>query len=113
MAAVGPYRQLPVPGRQQGGNNMPLDPLKPQTRSINTRPPPGRSQFKMDHRPGKEHTNAEALSRRDACLGWTPGDQRLQQTAAESTTGLPVISQMRYTWRYTSLWREKEAWGTS
>ena len=26
--------------------------------------------FKVDHRLGKEHANANALSRRDACLGW-------------------------------------------
>ena len=37
-AAVGPYRQLPVPGRQKGGYNLPPDPLKPQTRSVHTRP---------------------------------------------------------------------------
>ena len=40
VVAVGPYRQLPVPGQQQGGYNMPPDPLKPQTRGINTQPPP-------------------------------------------------------------------------
>ena len=32
--------------------------------------------FRVDHRPGKEHANADALSRRDACLGWAPGDRR-------------------------------------
>uniref|UniRef100_A0A8C5FIL6 SH3 domain-containing protein n=1 Tax=Gadus morhua TaxID=8049 RepID=A0A8C5FIL6_GADMO len=43
VAAVGPYIQVPVPGQQQGGYNMPPDPLKPQTLGINTQPPHGRS----------------------------------------------------------------------
>ena len=54
--------------------------------------------FKVDHRPGKEQANADALSRRDACLGWNPGDQRLHQAVVESTTFLNLISQMGNTW---------------
>ena len=46
--------------------------------------------FKVDHRPCKEHGNADALSCRDACLGWTPGDQRLQQTGKECGIPLPT-----------------------
>ena len=44
--------------------------------------------FKVDHQPGKDHANANALSRQDACLGWTPGDQRLWQTGKEC--GIPL-----------------------
>uniref|UniRef100_A0A8C5C6I6 Gypsy retrotransposon integrase-like protein 1 n=1 Tax=Gadus morhua TaxID=8049 RepID=A0A8C5C6I6_GADMO len=36
--------------------------------------------FRVDHRPGREHANADALSRRDACLGGFPRDQGLEQT---------------------------------
>ena len=46
--------------------------------------------FKVDHRPGKEHANADALSRRDACLGWTPVDQRLHQAVKECDNLLPT-----------------------
>ena len=46
--------------------------------------------FKVDHRPGKEHANADALSRRDACLGWNPGDQRLHQAVQECDNPLPT-----------------------
>ena len=44
--------------------------------------------FKVEHRPGKDHANADALSRRDACLGWNPGDQRPGQTGKEC--GIPL-----------------------
>ena len=33
--------------------------------------------FQVAHRPGKEHANADALSRRDACLGWNPSGRWL------------------------------------
>ena len=46
--------------------------------------------FKVDHRLGKEHANADALSHRDACLGWTPVDQRLQQAVKECDNPLPT-----------------------
>ena len=46
--------------------------------------------FKVDHRPGKEHANADALSRRDACLGWNPVDQRLYQVVKECDNPLPT-----------------------
>ncbi|KAL0967506.1 hypothetical protein UPYG_G00253110 [Umbra pygmaea] len=35
VAAVGPYIQVPVPGRQEGGYTGPPDPLKPQTLVVN------------------------------------------------------------------------------
>ncbi|XP_034017664.1 protein phosphatase 1, regulatory subunit 13Bb isoform X2 [Thalassophryne amazonica] len=35
VAAVGPYIQVPVPGRQEGGYTIPPDPLKPQTLGVN------------------------------------------------------------------------------
>ena len=31
--------------------------------------------FRVEHRPGREHANADALSRRDACSGWTTHTQ--------------------------------------
>ena len=45
--------------------------------------------FRVDHRPGREHANADALSRRDACLGGFPGDQGLEQTGGEC--GIPPL----------------------
>ncbi|XP_042359032.1 protein phosphatase 1, regulatory subunit 13Bb isoform X2 [Plectropomus leopardus] len=35
VAAVGPYIQVPVPGRQEGGYTIPPDPLKPATLGVN------------------------------------------------------------------------------
>ena len=46
--------------------------------------------YKVDHRPGRENTNADALSRRDACLGWIPDDQRLQPAVKECGNPLPT-----------------------
>ncbi|KAM8831720.1 protein phosphatase 1, regulatory subunit 13Bb isoform 2-T2 [Spinachia spinachia] len=43
VAAVGPYIQVPVPGRQEGGYNMPPDPLKPQTLGVNNQANQGRT----------------------------------------------------------------------
>ncbi|CAG5928068.1 unnamed protein product [Menidia menidia] len=42
VAAVGPYIQVPVPSRQDGGYTMPPDPLKPQTLSVNNQANQGR-----------------------------------------------------------------------
>ncbi|XP_027139898.1 protein phosphatase 1, regulatory subunit 13Bb isoform X2 [Larimichthys crocea] len=42
VAAVGPYIQVPVPGRQEGGYNIPPDPLKPQTLGVNNQANHGR-----------------------------------------------------------------------
>uniref|UniRef100_A0AAQ4Q3H1 SH3 domain-containing protein n=1 Tax=Gasterosteus aculeatus aculeatus TaxID=481459 RepID=A0AAQ4Q3H1_GASAC len=42
VAAVGPYIQVPVPGRQEGGYNVPPDPLKPQTLGVNNQANHGR-----------------------------------------------------------------------
>ncbi|XP_030628015.1 protein phosphatase 1, regulatory subunit 13Bb [Chanos chanos] len=36
VAAVGPYIQVPVPGRQDGGYGMPPEPLKPQSLGVNS-----------------------------------------------------------------------------
>ncbi|XP_067428240.1 protein phosphatase 1, regulatory subunit 13Bb isoform X2 [Thunnus thynnus] len=43
VAAVGPYIQVPVPGRQEGGYNIPPDPLKPQTLGVNNQANLGRA----------------------------------------------------------------------
>ena len=42
VAAVGPYIQVPVPNRQDGGYTMPPDPLKPQTLGVNNQANQGR-----------------------------------------------------------------------
>uniref|UniRef100_A0A7N9AMC7 Protein phosphatase 1, regulatory subunit 13Bb n=1 Tax=Mastacembelus armatus TaxID=205130 RepID=A0A7N9AMC7_9TELE len=43
VAAVGPYIQVPVPGRQEGGYTIPPDPLKPQTLGVNNQANHGRT----------------------------------------------------------------------
>uniref|UniRef100_A0A8C1T3H5 Protein phosphatase 1, regulatory subunit 13Bb n=1 Tax=Cyprinus carpio TaxID=7962 RepID=A0A8C1T3H5_CYPCA len=45
VAAVGPYIQVPVPGRQEG-YVVPLEPLKPQSLGVNT--PPNHARSKSD-----------------------------------------------------------------
>ncbi|XP_024146775.1 protein phosphatase 1, regulatory subunit 13Bb isoform X3 [Oryzias melastigma] len=42
VAAVGPYIQVPVPSRQDGGYSIPPDPLKPQTLVVNNQTNSGR-----------------------------------------------------------------------
>ncbi|XP_041661005.1 protein phosphatase 1, regulatory subunit 13Bb isoform X3 [Cheilinus undulatus] len=42
VAAVGPYIQVPVGGRQEGGYTLPPDPLKPQTLGVNNQANHGR-----------------------------------------------------------------------
>ncbi|MEQ2231481.1 hypothetical protein ILYODFUR_000891 [Ilyodon furcidens] len=42
VAAVGPYIQVPVPSRQDGGYTLPPDPLKPQTLGVNDQANQGR-----------------------------------------------------------------------
>ena len=46
--------------------------------------------FKVDHRLGKEHANADALSRREACLGWNPGNRGLHHAVKECGNPLPT-----------------------
>ncbi|XP_031583436.1 protein phosphatase 1, regulatory subunit 13Bb isoform X3 [Oreochromis aureus] len=43
VAAVGPYIQVPVPARQEGGYTIPPDPLKPQTLGVNNQANHGRT----------------------------------------------------------------------
>uniref|UniRef100_A0A674MSI9 Protein phosphatase 1, regulatory subunit 13Bb n=1 Tax=Takifugu rubripes TaxID=31033 RepID=A0A674MSI9_TAKRU len=43
VAAVGPYIQVPAPGQQEGGYNIPPEPLKPQTLGVNNQANHGRS----------------------------------------------------------------------
>ncbi|XP_014845671.1 PREDICTED: apoptosis-stimulating of p53 protein 1 isoform X3 [Poecilia mexicana] len=42
VAAVGPYIQVPVPSRQDGGYTLPPDPLKPQALGVNNQANQGR-----------------------------------------------------------------------
>uniref|UniRef100_A0A665UMY8 SH3 domain-containing protein n=1 Tax=Echeneis naucrates TaxID=173247 RepID=A0A665UMY8_ECHNA len=48
VAAVGPYIQVPVPGRQEGGYTMPPEPLKPQTLGVNNQANHGRTKSAND-----------------------------------------------------------------
>ncbi|XP_069370621.1 protein phosphatase 1, regulatory subunit 13Bb isoform X5 [Paralichthys olivaceus] len=48
VAAVGPYIQVPVSGRQEGGYTMPPDPLKPQTLGVNNQANHGRTKSAND-----------------------------------------------------------------
>lgn len=49
VAAVGPYIQVPVPGRQEGGYTIPADPLKPQTLGVNNQANQGRAKSGWFH----------------------------------------------------------------
>ncbi|XP_059211931.1 protein phosphatase 1, regulatory subunit 13Bb isoform X4 [Centropristis striata] len=60
VAAVGPYIQVPVPGRQEGGYNIPPDPLKPQTLGVNNQANHGRTKS------GKTNTSLKPPERRDS-----------------------------------------------
>lgn len=48
VAAVGPYIQVPVPGRQEGGYTLPPEPLKPQTLGVNNQTNQGRTKSAND-----------------------------------------------------------------
>ncbi|KAM9339130.1 protein phosphatase 1, regulatory subunit 13Bb isoform 2-T2 [Symphorus nematophorus] len=60
VAAVGPYIQVPVPGRQEGGYTIPPDPLKPQTLGVNNQANHGRTKS------GKTSTSLKPPERRDS-----------------------------------------------
>ncbi|MEQ2219304.1 hypothetical protein XENOCAPTIV_015651, partial [Xenoophorus captivus] len=48
VAAVGPYIQVPVPSRHDGGYTLPPDPLKPQTLGVNDQANQGRPKSAND-----------------------------------------------------------------
>ncbi|XP_078145967.1 apoptosis-stimulating of p53 protein 1-like isoform X2 [Centroberyx gerrardi] len=60
VAAVGPYIQVPVPGRQEGGYSVPPDPLKPQTLGVNNQANHSRSKS------GKNNASLKPPDRRDS-----------------------------------------------
>uniref|UniRef100_A0A3Q3IPI2 SH3 domain-containing protein n=1 Tax=Monopterus albus TaxID=43700 RepID=A0A3Q3IPI2_MONAL len=69
VAAVGPYIQVPVPGRQEGGYTMPPDPLKPQTLGISNQANHGRTKSANDTgwpTIGKSSTTLKPPERRDS-----------------------------------------------
>ncbi|CAG5928069.1 unnamed protein product [Menidia menidia] len=69
VAAVGPYIQVPVPSRQDGGYTMPPDPLKPQTLSVNNQANQGRPKSANDTgwpTVGKASTTLKPPERRDS-----------------------------------------------
>ena len=55
--------------------------------------------FKVDHRPVREHANADALSRRDACLWSVRDNPRLQPAVEECGNPVPTpqARRMAYT----------------
>ncbi|XP_034383328.1 protein phosphatase 1, regulatory subunit 13Bb isoform X2 [Cyclopterus lumpus] len=69
VAAVGPYIQVPVPGRQEGGYTIPPDPLKPQTLGVNNQANHGRTKSANDTgwpTLGKTNTSLKPPERRDS-----------------------------------------------
>ncbi|XP_044024477.1 protein phosphatase 1, regulatory subunit 13Bb isoform X9 [Siniperca chuatsi] len=69
VAAVGPYIQVPVPGRQEGGYTLPPDPLKPQTLGVNNQANHGRTKSANDTgwpTVGKTNTSLKPPERRDS-----------------------------------------------
>ncbi|XP_035534341.1 protein phosphatase 1, regulatory subunit 13Bb isoform X5 [Morone saxatilis] len=69
VAAVGPYIQVPVPGRQEGGYTIPPDPLKPQTLGVNNQANHGRAKSANDTgwpNVGKTNTTLKPPERRDS-----------------------------------------------
>ncbi|XP_045916432.1 protein phosphatase 1, regulatory subunit 13Bb isoform X3 [Micropterus dolomieu] len=69
VAAVGPYIQVPVSGRQEGGYTMPPDPLKPQTLGVNNQANHGRNKPANDTgwpTVGKTNTSLKPPERRDS-----------------------------------------------
>ncbi|XP_070843141.1 protein phosphatase 1, regulatory subunit 13Bb isoform X3 [Chaetodon trifascialis] len=69
VAAVGPYIQVPVPGRQEGGYTIPPDPLKPQTLGVNNQANQGRAKSANDTgwpTVGKTSTSLKPPERRDS-----------------------------------------------
>lgn len=53
VAAVGPYIQVPVPGRQDVGYAIPPDPLKPQTLGVSNQANHGRAKSGWSKKPPK------------------------------------------------------------
>uniref|UniRef100_A0A3Q2TWU7 Protein phosphatase 1, regulatory subunit 13Bb n=1 Tax=Fundulus heteroclitus TaxID=8078 RepID=A0A3Q2TWU7_FUNHE len=69
VAAVGPYIQVPVPSRQDGGYALPPDPLKPQTLGVNNQSNQGRPKSANDPgwpTIGKTSTTLKPPERRDS-----------------------------------------------
>ncbi|CAN9507467.1 unnamed protein product [Ophioblennius macclurei] len=69
VAAVGPYIQVPVPGRQDGGYTLPPDPLKPQTLGVNNQANHGRTKSANDTGwppVGKPNATLKPPERRDS-----------------------------------------------
>ncbi|TNM94955.1 hypothetical protein fugu_017714 [Takifugu bimaculatus] len=67
VAAVGPYIQVPAPGQQEGGYNIPPEPLKPQTLGVNNQANHGRSKSANDTgwpAAGKPNTGLKPPERR-------------------------------------------------
>ncbi|XP_074540713.1 protein phosphatase 1, regulatory subunit 13Bb isoform X3 [Halichoeres trimaculatus] len=69
VAAVGPYIQVPVGGRQEGGYTLPPDPLKPQTLGVNNQANHSRTKSANDTgwpTVGKTGTSLKPPERRDS-----------------------------------------------
>uniref|UniRef100_A0A4W6D100 Protein phosphatase 1, regulatory subunit 13Bb n=1 Tax=Lates calcarifer TaxID=8187 RepID=A0A4W6D100_LATCA len=69
VAAVGPYIQVPVPGRQEGGYTIPPEPLKPQTLGVSNQATHGRTKSANEAgwpTVGKTSTTLKPPERRDS-----------------------------------------------
>ncbi|KAM9354005.1 protein phosphatase 1, regulatory subunit 13Bb isoform 2-T2 [Pholidichthys leucotaenia] len=69
VAAVGPYIQVPVPARPDGGYTIPPDPLKPQALGVNNQANQGRAKSANDAgwpTVGKTSTTLKPPERRDS-----------------------------------------------
>ncbi len=94
LRAAGGPRHVPRHGarggstgaRWQDGQDVPGRPDLPHGPALRR----GLVKTPLDHRPGRENANADAWSRRDACLGWTPDDQRLQPAVKVCGNPLPT-----------------------
>ncbi|CAJ1078055.1 protein phosphatase 1%2C regulatory subunit 13Bb isoform X2 [Xyrichtys novacula] len=69
VAAVGPYIQVPVGGRQEGGYTLPPDPLKPQTLGVSNQANHGRTKSANESgwpAVGKTSSSLKLPERRDS-----------------------------------------------
>uniref|UniRef100_A0A8D3BYM4 SH3 domain-containing protein n=1 Tax=Scophthalmus maximus TaxID=52904 RepID=A0A8D3BYM4_SCOMX len=103
VAAVGPYIQVPVPGRQDGGYTMPPDPLKPQTLGVNNQANHGRTKSANDtgwSTVGKTNSTLKPPERRDSGSDTqgksppsgspvTPSGEKVESKMAVSSPAIP------------------------
>ncbi|XP_068198454.1 protein phosphatase 1, regulatory subunit 13Bb isoform X2 [Antennarius striatus] len=98
VAAVGPYIQVPVPGRQEGGYTMPPEPLKPQTLGVNNQANHGCTKPANDagwSTTGKTNASLKPPERRDSgsdSQGKSPPSGSPNVPSAEKDSKMPLSS---------------------